>query len=287
VGRFASAFAFLFTFALVLGAAGCGQRFDHLGAAQPPTDRELASQALAALEGAGSAHVVVDAQGGSLSGTNVPLGVHFEGDVSRSAIVGDGEVRFPGGTLGARALVGEHDAYVRFMGVWYRAGSGLADVLAKANGAGGDLVADLMTPDGLGKRFADLFEGDVTEGPDIDGVATWKFDGSLRGETVIRYSEQYGHLKLTDNDRALLRKVAEASRLILVVGRDDHLPRRIELTLDPPKNLKFDSPEIASSAGPFAVKVELSNFGKDVSFSAPKDAKPLEALFEQLFGVMG
>jgi hypothetical protein len=51
--------------------------------------------------------------------------------------------------------------------------------------------------------------------------------------------------------------------------------------------LKFDSPEIASSAGPFAVKVELSNFGKDVSFSAPKDAKPLEALFEQLFGVMG
>ena len=287
MGRFASAFAFLFVFVLVLGAAGCGQRFDNPGSGRSPTQSELASQALAALEEAGSAHVVLDAHGGTVSGTNVELGVHFEGDVSASAIAGDGEVRFSGGTLGARVLVNEHNAYIRFMGVWYQAGSGLGDVLAKANAAGGDLVSDLMTPERLGKRFSELFEGDVTKGPDVQGVATWEFDGRLRGETLARYVELYGHVKLTDNDRGQLQKVAEASHLVIIVGQDDHLPRKIELSLDPPKGLRFDSAEIASSDGAFSAKVELSDFGRDVSFTAPKDAKPLDALFQQLFGVMG
>ena len=288
MGRFASALAFLFTFVLVLGAAGCGQRFDNVGSGRPPSQSELASQALTALEEAGSAHVVLDAQGGSISGTNVQLGVHFEGDISGSAIVGDGEVRFPGGTLGARMLVGEHNAYVRFMGVWYEAESGLADVLTKAqSSAGADLLADLMTPDGLGKRFDELFEGDVTRGPDVDGAATWQFEGRLRPETLARYIELYGNTKLTDNDRAQLEKVAETSHLVLVVGQDDHLPRKIELSLDPPKGLHFDSQDIGSSGGAFSAKVELSDFGKDVSFTAPKGAKPLDELFQQLFGVMG
>ncbi|HEY7003441.1 MAG TPA: hypothetical protein VH281_04115 [Gaiellaceae bacterium] len=285
MGRFASALAFAFMLAVVLGSAGCGQRFDH-PAGPPPTEAELASQALTALEESGSAHVVVDATGGSISGTTVPLSVHFEGDVSRSAVDGDGEVRFPGGTLGARVLVGGHDVYIRFMGVWYRAASGLDDAVAKATESGGGLPADLATPEGLGKRFGELFEGDVTQGPEVDGVATWKFDGHLSGKTLVRYSEQYGGKELSDTDRALLRKAAETSHFVLVVGRDDHLPRTIELSLDPPKDLQFDSEQV-ESGGPFSVKVELSNFGEDVSFTAPKDAKPLDALAEQLFGAMG
>jgi hypothetical protein len=121
----------------------------------------------------------------------------------------------------------------------------------------------------------------------VDGVATWQFDGRLRGDTMVRYVELYGHIKLTDNDRALLSKVAETSHLVILVGQDDHLPRSIEVSLDPPKGLRFDSPEIESSDGAFSAKVELSDFGKDVSFTAPKGAKPLDELFQQLFGVMG
>jgi hypothetical protein len=286
VGRFASAFAFLVMLAVVLGSAGCGQRFDNAAGA-PPTEAELASQALAALEEAGSAHVVVDANGGSVSGTNVPLGLHFEGDVSASAIAGDGEVRFGDATLGARLLVGEHNVYIRFMGAWYQADSGLEDARAKANEKGAELLAELQTPEGLGKHFADLFEGDVKQGSDLDGVSTWEFDGHLSAETLARYIELYGDTRLTDNDRAMLDKVAETSHVVLVVGKEDHLPRKIELSLDPPKDLHFDSEDLASSDGPFSVKIELSDFGEDVSFSAPKDARPLDELFQQIFGVMG
>ena len=70
-------------------------------------------------------------------------------------------------------------------------------------------------------------------------------------------------------------------------GEDDALPRKLELTLDPPKDLQFDSEELESSDGAFSVTVELSDFGRDVSFSPPKSSKPLDELFGQLFGVMG
>jgi hypothetical protein len=287
VGRFASALAFLVVLVVVLGSAGCGQRFDDLGAGPPPSQSAFAADALVALRDAGSAHVVVDAKGGSISGTNAQLGIHFEGDVSTSAIVGDVQVTFPGGTLGARILANEHDVYVRFMGEWYHASSGVSDALKMAGEQNGELLMELSTPAGLGKLFTQLFEGEITQGPDVDGAATWEFDGRLRAETLAGLMEKYGGIRLTDNDRALFDKAAATSRIVVDVGRDDDLPRKVELSLTPPKDLHFDSEELESSAGAFSVTVELSNFGQDVSFSAPDDARPLDELFQQFFSSLG
>jgi len=288
MGRFASALAFVFILVVVLGSAGCGQHFDDLGVAQAPSHAELASEAFTALDEAGSAHVVLDAHGGSIAGTKAQLGIHFEGDVSRSALAGSGEVDFPGGSVDAEVRVDADDAYVRFLGSWYHAGSGFADALAAAGTEQGNLVAELATPQGLGRIFAELFEGDISRGPDVDGVATWEFDGRLNASTLADYVERYGEEPhLTQNDRSAFEQVAETSRFVLVVGQTDHLPRKVELSLDPPKDLHFDSPAIGSSDGKFTVSVSLSDFGEDVSFSAPKGAKPLDQLFGQLFGEMG
>ena len=283
MGRFASTFAFLFVLAVVLGSAGCGQRFDDLGAGTPPTQAAFASDALTALRDVGSAHVVLNAHGGTISGTKAQVGIHFEGDVSRSHLVGDVEVTFPGGTLGARVLVDQHDAYVRFMGVWYHADSGLADALEMAKAENGELLAELTTPAGLGKLFTELFEGEIIQGPDVEGTATWEFEGRLRADRFADLVEKYGGTQLTANDRSLFEKVAATSHLVVDVGQDDHLPRRIELTLDPPKDMHFDSEELESSDGALSFTVELSNFGEDVSVSPPKNAKPLAALANQLF----
>jgi hypothetical protein len=287
VGRFASAFAFLAVLAIVLVSAGCGQRFDELGGGSPPGQAAFAADALTALEEAGSAHVVVDADGGSISGTNAQLKLHFEGDISRSAVVGDVQVSFPGGTLGARVLADEHNVYVRFMGAWYHEGEGVSDAFDTAAEENGELLSELTTPMGLGKLFTQLFEGEIAQGPDIAGSSTWEFDGRLRAEAFADLVEKYGGAKLSANDRALFDKVAATSHFVVDVGQDDALPRKIELTLEPPKDLHFDSDELESSDGPFSVTVELSNFGEEVSFSPPKDAKPLDELFGQLFGVMG
>jgi hypothetical protein len=287
VGRFASAFVFVLVLAVVLGSAGCGQHFDDPGAGPPPSQSSFAADALIALRDAGSAHVVVDAQGGSISGMTAQLGIHFEGDVSTSALAGDVQVTLPGGTLGARILANENDVYVRFMGAWYHASSGVSDALETAGEKNGELLMELTTPAGLGKLFTQLFEGEIAQGPNVDGASTWEFDGRLRAETLANLVEEYGGIDLTDNDRALFDKVAATSHLVVDVGQDDDLPRKLELTLTPPKDLHFDSEELDSSDGAFSVTVELSNFGQDVSFSPPKDPKPLDELFGQLFGVMG
>jgi hypothetical protein len=287
VGRFASAFAFLFVLAVVLVSAGCGQRFDDLSAGQAPVQSAFASDALTALREAGSAHVVVDARGGTISGTEAQLALHFDGDVSTSALAGDVQVSFPGGTLGARILADEHDVYVRFMGEWYHADAGVNDALKKAGEENGELLMELTTPSGLGKLFTQLFEGEIAQGPDVDGASTWEFDGRLRAAAFADLVKKYGGIELSENDRALFDKVAATSHLVGDVGRDDDLPRKIELTLDPPKDLRFDSHELESSDGAFSLTVVLSDFGREVSFSPPKSPRPLDELFGQLFGVMG
>jgi hypothetical protein len=287
MGRFASAFAFLAVLVVILGSAGCGQRFDELGGGSPPSQASFAADASTALEKAGSAHVVVDAQVGAIMGTNAQVGIHFEGDVSTSALVGDLQLSFPGATLGARVLADEHDVYVRFMGVWYHEDAGVADAFDMAGEENGELLSQLTTPASLGKLFTQLFEGEIAQGPDLGGAATWEFDGRLRADTFANLVEEYGGIELTAKDRALFDKVAATSHLVVDVGQEDALPRKLELTLDPPKDLQFDSEELESSDGAFSVTLKLSDFGEGVSFSPPTSPKPLDELFGQLFGVMG
>jgi hypothetical protein len=204
-----------------------------------------------------------------------------------SALAGDVEVSVPGGTLGARVLADEHEVYVRFMGQWYHSESGLSDALDQASKETGELLMQLATPAGLGTLFTKLFEGEIARGPDVDGAATWEFDGHVRASAFADLVEEYGGIEFSDNDRALFDKVAATTHLVVDVGQDDSLPRKLELTLTPPKDLHFDSDDLESSDSPFSVTVELSDFGQEVSFSAPKDARPLDELFGQLFGVMG
>src|SRR4029453_9373201 len=173
------------------------------------------------------------------------------------------------------------------MGQWYPADTGISDAFETASETNGELLMEATTPAGLGKLFTQLFEGEIVQGPGIGGAARWEFDGRLRAETFANLVEKYGGVELSDNDRALFDKVAATSHIVVNVGQDDALPRKVELTLDPPKDLRFDSEELESSDGAFSVTVELSEFGQEVSFSPPKDAKPLDELFGQLFGVMG
>lgn len=286
MSRLASLLAFVFALGLVLTGAGCGERFDDLGAGRPPAPADLAADALQALEDAGSAHVVVEGKSSAYAGaSDFELGVHFEGDVSRTAIVGDGEVSLPGATLGARLLVGEHDVYVRFMGTWYHGETGIADAYATAEDNAEELLGALTTVIGLRRNFDELFEGQVTEGPQIGGVETWKFDGRFRANAFAELTEKYDRVQLSEHDRALLDEVAASTRIVIVVGRDDHLPRRIRFSIAPPPGLRFDDDSLQSgSSATMSISVELSRYGTDVSFEAPQDVRPLDELAGRIFG---
>jgi hypothetical protein len=150
----------------------------------------------------------------------------------------------------------------------------------------GRLWNELATPDGLRRNFADLFDGEVAEGPTVDGVATWKFEGKFDADGVVALAKRLGAAP-DAREQELFVKVADASKLVLVVGQEDHLPRRIELSVHfPPDELRELQDSGYSStdgAEDFDSSLELSDFGKSVEYEPPANAKPVDELFDDLF----
>ena len=292
VRRFLSAIAFLAALFIVLGAAGCGQRFER-EPGNAPASADLVADALAALEAKGSTHFVVELKSGSAD-SQVPfqISLHFEGDASKDALDAEGSVSFGAGSLRGRVLVGEHDFFVQFMDQWYGEHQGLVEVLkeAKTDHDGG-VWDELATPEGLRRNFDQLFDGEVKEGPAAEGgAATWQFEGRLDPEGVIEFAKRFD-AQPTDREEEMLAKVAQATRFLLVVGQDDRLPRRlevsVELSAEDLKEMEASGVSRFDGAENFTATLELSEFGKQVEIHPPADFKPLDALFEQLFSGFG
>ena len=279
VRHYVSAIAFLTTLVVVVGTAGCGQRAGARSG-EAPSGSDLAADALAALEDKGSAHFVSDFKT-TLPGYSdeAALTIHAEGDASASAVDLDGTVSVGGLTISGQVLVDAHNVFVEFMGEWYGEDQGLADALRDAHRSynGASPWDDWATPEGLRRNFDQLFTGEVSAGPLTDGVETWQFEGRLNADGLARLGDRYGEPTLPK----LNQKFADASHVRLVVGRDDHLPRRLELTVKmSPEDLKELSNDGAAN---FESTLVLSDFGKPVEVHAPPSVTPLDELFDKLF----
>ena len=199
----------------------------------------------------------------------------------------EGSVSFGAFTINGRLLIGEHAFFVQVMDQWYGDNTGIADELENAQQQHEGRVWDeLATPEGLRQNFDQLFDGAVIEGPTIDGVSTWQFKGKLDAAGVVSFAKRLG-VALDEQERELFTKVADASAVLLVVGQEDHLPRRLELSvhLSPEELQQLQASGYSSTDGAenFTSSLELSEFGKQVEFQPPAKAKPLDQLFEELF----
>jgi hypothetical protein len=288
VARFVSAIAFLVLLVAVLGAAGCGQRFER-GPGDAPAPADLAADALTAVEAEGSVHFVADLSSSAPSPAEpLEFGLHVEGDVSATALDAQGSVDFGGGMLRGRVLVGEQDFYLQFMDEWYgEHGNGIAQALEDARSEhDGDVWDDLATAEGLRRSFDRLFEGEVSEGPEVDGVSTWQFEGRLNGDGLVEFARRYG-AQPTDREEELLAKLAHASRFVLVVGQEDKLPRRLELSVALSaadlNEMEESASDALEGASNFKATLALSEFGKKVEFEPPADFRPLDEFFGKLF----
>jgi hypothetical protein len=285
VRRYISTLAFLTALVVVLGAAGCGQRFER-DAGVAPSGADLAADALLALEDVGSAHFVADVKSSPLEDAfPSDLSLHVEGDASSDALDAEGSVSFGLATLSGRILVGPHDLFIRFLDEWYADPHGLADVVEEARKEyHGQAWNELATPGGLRRNFDLLFEGQVSQGPSVDGAATWQFEGRLDADGVIELAKRFD-APPSAAEAELLRKVAEASKVVLLVGQGDRLPRRLELSvqLSPEDLNELQSTDFSSVSGAenFRASLELSEFGKQVTLDPSKNAKPLHELFDQ------
>jgi hypothetical protein len=283
VGRFASAIAFLAILVIVVLAAGCGQRFDR-APGNAPAPGDLAADALAALQDAESAHFVAEVSAEGNGEPFSPFSLRVEGDASATALDAQGSVTFGGVSLQGRVLAGEDSFFVEFMGSWYgQEGEGIGDVFAEArNEHDGAVWNELATPDGVRRNFGELFEGEVREGPVLDGVATWEFEGHLDADGIVEFARRF-EAEPGEEELEEFRLVAEASRVLLVVGQADRLPRRLELSVEL-SDEALEQLDEGSTPQRFTASLELSEFGTPVEIESPADFRPFDELFSDLFG---
>lgn len=254
---------------LALAACGGVQSEDAPGTAPAPAD--LAADAVAALGRTGSAHYALNVDVREAEGAGFQAGARVEGDFSPEAVTAAGSVTFPGGSVTGRALAGEDEVFLELMGQWY----GARDLGL------GEQRDEAPTPEEVRERFDDVLTGSVTAGPDAGGEPTWRFEGRLDPDGLAGLDET-----LTERQREALTAIAETSRVVFDVGRDDSLPRRLEMHLELSRADIAglgDSDDPRSDVLVFDVTVDLSQFGKDVSYDAPEDFRPLEDLLDQIF----
>jgi hypothetical protein len=275
-----------FLVALALLIAGCGSA--EPGSEDAPAPADLAADAFAALAEAGSAHYVVDLRVNfdEADGTTAPIVLHAEGDASASAVTAEGNLDFGFGPMEGKVVIGPHDLFLNFDGKWYgESGPGLAMAFA-ALAAQQEVAADLSSPEGIRNSFDDFFTGEVAAGPEVDGVETWQFEGRANPDGLAQLENPQD---LTEGDRARLETLATAMHLSLLVGREDHLPRRLELTFRLSEDERAELGEFY--AGDFQgwsrqnidAKLVLSRFGEPVSYDPPKDYGSLDTFLDSLF----
>jgi hypothetical protein len=257
--------------ALVLTGCGSSQSGSGGGEGSAPAPADLAGDAVAALDEAGSAHYVVDASVQANGDAGFTGSLHAEGDASANAFTADGTVTFRGVTFSGQVLAGRDELFLNFMSQWYGDRHvGLWDTEEESPSA-----------DEVREYFDDVFTGSVSEGPELDGAATWRFEGKLNPDGFADLTERFEEEQMTEQQRKLLRALAEHTHFVLDVGQDDGLPRHLEFTVEVPKEALADL--VGQFDGSAHATVNLSQFGKEVSYEAPPDFRPLEELFQGLF----
>lgn len=224
--------------------------------------------------------------------TDSPSSLGLSGAFSPDAIEAKGSAAVAGQAFTAEALAGARELYVRFLGSWYGTKQiGLEQFRQQAEQRSGrssdqafnEAIANI-------ERYGDqAFEGEVSEGPEIDGEATWQTEGTFSVDGLARIAEQKGE-RVTAEDREVLEKVAQGTRATYVVGQEDKLPRRLRLSFD------LRPAELAESAREkeeelrqvervrASFTVNMSAWGEPVEIDPPADFQPLEQLAQRFLG---
>ncbi|HSS42010.1 MAG TPA: hypothetical protein VLK37_05585 [Solirubrobacterales bacterium] len=151
----------------------------------------------------------------------------------------------------------------------------------------GDITACQKAAEGI--KFSQFADELTNEGSvDVDGTSTTKVSGDVAVsggiDALIQLTEDpacssqleaAGPLPLSELEEAKgeLSKAVKNAHIDLYVGDDDIVRKMaVELTIQPPKagNEKVE----------LEMELSLSEVNEEQSFSAPSDAKPLEALFK-------
>lgn len=269
--------------------------------AAPPDLGTLAADTVTATQSQQSAHFALNAtisvEGSSSNPllqllTSNPIKLGVQGDASPSALTTNGTVSVLGKDLSAKLLADQQGLYLNVLGTWYgspQLGIDALKQLAQGRMSASPGTSDLQTLEQVRRHADEILTGDVSEGPTLDGVSTWEFTGHLNADGIANLAEQQGQA-LTPRQQDALKTIEDSLTVTLDTGKDDHLVRHFELTLDLNSDQLESLSSTSSTSGVSGLHVSLtvdtSNWGEAVSVTPPASYKPLTDLTQGLAGLL-
>jgi hypothetical protein len=179
----------------------------------------------------------------------------------------------------------QQQSFIQFMDTWYGPDKGIDSTTQSTGTDPAELKEALLKV----RQYAnDVLKGDVTEGDEVDGQKTWKFDGGLNPDGIVKVAQAEGE-PMSADDQAGLRAIAPLIKLSFSTGQEDGLFRELsvkfKLTEQQIKTLNSNSSDpVPLKALDVDMTVKLSDYGTDVKIAAPANPQPTKALGGALLG---
>lgn len=281
--------------ALVVTACGAdaptSERTGGGSSANAPTPAEMLTQAITATTEQKSAafQMTVDASGQSDDPEvkpflDKPLKVEISGKGSGEAVDVSGRANVGGKELQLAVLADKQRSFIQFMNTWYGPDSGLSSAGGQTDTA--EYKEMLLK---LRKYANDVLEGQVHEGDEVDGQKTWRFDGTLNPDGIVKVAQAEGQ-PMSADDQAGLRAIAPLVKLSFSTGQQDKLFRGfgMDFKLNEQQikvlNRAGDSDDIPLKSLAVKLDVKISDYGTAVAVKPPSNPQPSKALGGALLG---
>jgi hypothetical protein len=285
--------------ASALTVAACGSDDPSTGggggggsSANAPTPAEMLSKAITETTNQKSAAFQIVANvSGATDDPEVkpflekPIKVDISGKGGPNAIDIAGKANVKGQDFQLAVKADQRQSFIQFMNTWYGPDDGIDSTTQSAGADPAELKEALLKV----RQYAnDVLKGDVTEGDEVDGQKTWKFEGGLNPDGIVKVAQAEGE-PMSADDQAGLRAVAPLIKLSFSTGQEDGLFRefsmKFKLTEQQIKVLNSNSSDpVPLKALNVDLTVKLSDYGTDVKIEAPANPQPTKALGGALLG---
>jgi hypothetical protein len=215
-----------------------------------------------------------------------PIKLDISGKASSKAVDIAGKANVKGQDYQLAVRADETKSFIQFMNTWYGPDKGITSTTQSAGTDPAELKQALLKVRQYGN---DVLKGEVTEGDEVDGQKTWKFDGGLNPDGIVKVAEAEGQ-PMTADDQAGLRAIAPLVKLSFSTGQKDGLFREVKMSFKLTEqqikvlNSSSDSSDVPLKALAVDMTVKVSDYGTDVKIEEPANPQPTKALGGALLG---
>ena len=201
-----------------------------------------------------------------------PIKLDISGKGSSKAVDIAGKANVKGQDYQLAVRADETKSFIQFMNTWYGPDKGITSTTQSTGTDPAELKQALLKVRQYGN---DVLKGEVSEGDEVDGQKTWKFDGGLNPDGIVKVAEAEGQ-PMTADDQTGLRAIAPLVKLSFSTGQKDGLFREVKMSFKLTEqqikvlNSSSGTSDVPLKALAVDMTVKVSDYGTDVKIRAPR-----------------